>query len=282
MLKKMLFPMGGGDDIAERIYGALLVAKWYKTHIDILTCQLDPSIVYNMKMLLRGGVLVEEFLKSAKADINEQNRKNEEIFKQICKELDIKVTDELAQGEASASFVTREGKRSRVVEIESKFYDMIVAAAPTAGKITGTFEAAVMKSGKNVVVIPRKMQKFDPKKVLISWTGTAQSSFALTSSIPLLQQANLVHCISSRTSLGDDVESNKNRLCEYLKMHGIDVSFEVIDTALVPGVALNKTAIEGGFDIIVAGRHGENGLREMVLGPTSKFFLENTEIPVFM
>ncbi|KEA45696.1 universal stress protein [Campylobacter mucosalis] len=282
MVKKILFPIGAGDDVAPRIYGALLVAKWFKTHVDILTCQLDPSIVYNMKMTLRGGVLFEEFLKSAKAEIAEEHSKHKEYFDTSCKQLGIDVSDDLIEGKASASFLVRDGKRSAIVECESKFYDMVVAAVPLNGKITGTFESAVMKSGKNVVVIPRNLEKFEPNDILISWTGTPQSSRALTSSIPLLKQAKRVHCITSRASLGDDVEANKNGLEKYLKAHDINATFEVIDTTSIPGVALLKAATDGKFDLIVAGRHGENGLREMVLGGTSRFFLEHTHIPVFM
>lgn len=282
MVKKVLFPIGAGDDVAPRIYGALLVAKWFKTHMDILTCQLDPSIVYNLKMTLRGGVLFDEFLKSAKAELGEEHRKNEEIFAAAARDVGVKVSDMPVSGEASAKFIVRDGKRSAIVEQESKFYDMVVAAVPVDGKITGTFEAAVMKSGKNVVVIPRTMRSFDPTDILVSWTGTTQSSRALTGSLPLLKQAKRVHCITSRVSLGDDAEANLKGLEEYFKIHDISATFEVIDTASIPGMALLKAARDGKFNLIVAGRHGENGLREMFLGGTSKFFLEHTDIPVFM
>ena len=34
--KKILFPIGAGDDIEPRIYGALRVAKWFGAHMEIL------------------------------------------------------------------------------------------------------------------------------------------------------------------------------------------------------------------------------------------------------
>ncbi|CAD7288861.1 universal stress protein [Campylobacter suis] len=282
MVKKILFPIGAGEDVQPRIYGALLVAKHFNTHIDVLTCQLDPSIVYNMKMTLRGGVLFEEFLKSAKDEILAQHKKNEAIFKRICDELKVTVSATPMLGQATANFLIKDGKRSVIVERESKFYDMVVAAVPLDGKITGTFEAAVMKSGKNAIVIPRFMQNFNPKNILVSWTGTAQSSRALTSSLPLLKQADKVHCITTRAVLGDDDKASLDGLKGYFALHDINATFEIVETNNIPGVALTKAANDGNFNLIVAGRHGENGLREMVLGGTSKFFLENTQIPVFM
>ncbi|MBR8462480.1 universal stress protein [Campylobacter sp. faydin G-24] len=280
--KKILFPIGAGDDIEPRIYGALKVAKWLKTHIEVMAFQLDPSIVYNMKMTLRGGVLFEEFLKSAKSELEEESKQNENLFKKICADLDIKISDEYEEGICTAKFTTHRGKRSAIVKEKSKFCDMVIAAVPIDGRITGTFEAAVIKSGKNVIAIPRNLKEFSADNILVSWTDTSQSSRALTSSIGLLKRAKKVHCITSRVSLGDDTERNLQELEEYFKLHDIKATFDVIDTTSIPGEALLKAAKENKSDLIVAGRHGENGLIEMVLGGTSRFFLAHTDIPVFM
>ena len=280
--KKILFPIGAGDDIEPRIYGALKVAKWFNTHIEVLTCQLDPSVVYNMKMTLRGGVLFEEFLKSAKAELAVEHELNEKKFNKICSELNIKISYEVIDGECTAKFVVYQGKRSAIVEQESKFCDMVVAAVPIDGKITGTFESAVIKSGKNVIAIPRNLHEFSANNILVSWTATPQSSRALTSSLDLLKRAKKVHCITSKASLGANAEINLKKLEEYFKLHGISATFEVIDTTAIPGEALLRVAKDTNSDLIVAGRHGENGLMEMVLGGTSRFFLEHTTIPVFM
>jgi len=276
--KKLLFPIGAGDDIEPRIYGALKVAQWFKAHMEILTCQLDPSVVYNMKMTLRGGVLFEEFLKSAKSELAVEHEENEKLFNKICAELGIKVSDEIIEDVCTANFTIHNGKRSAIVEQESKFCDLVVAAVPLDGKITGTFESAVLKSGKNAIVIPRKMRDF----ILVSWTGTTQSSRALTGAIDLLKNAKKVQCITSKASLGDNAELNLKKLEEYFKIHGISASFEIIATTMIPGEALLKAANDRNADLIVASRYGENGLMEMVLGGTSRFFLEHTNIPVYL
>lgn len=280
--KKIFFPIGAGDDVKERIKGALLVAKYFSGHIEILACQLDPSVVYNMKMTLRGGVLYEEFLKAAKADLGLEHEQNEAIFNKLCAELGVRVSDTPLKGEASANFITKSGKRSLIVEQESKFCDMVVAAVPLDGKITGTFEAAVLKSGKNVIAIPRKLTKFSAENILVSWTGTPESSRAITSSLPLLKEAKRVKCITSKANLGDQSEASLKRLDEYFALHGINADFEVVGTFSVPGEPLLKAATDGNFDLIVAARYAENGFREIFLGGTTKYFLQNTTIPVFM
>ena len=280
--KKLLFPIGAGEDIEPRIYGALKVAQWLNTHMEILTCQLDPSVVYNMKMTLRGGVLFEEFLKSAKTELAVEHEENEKIFNKICSELGIKVTSDVIEDVCTANFTIHSGKRSAIVEQESKFCDLVVAAVPLDGKITGTFEAAVIKSGKNAIVIPRKMREFKADNILVSWTGTTQNARAITGAIDLLKKAKSVQCITSKASLGENTELSLKKLEEYFKVHGISATFDVIATTTIPGEALLKAANDRNIDLIVAGRHGENGLMEMVLGGTSRFFLQHTHIPVFL
>jgi universal stress family protein len=282
MLKKILFPIGAGNDIKQRINGALQVAKHFNTHIEILFCQLDPSVIYNMKMTLRGGVLYEQFLKAANDELDDERKKNERDFEELCALYDIKIAPAGSVEGASASMLTKCGKRSDLVARESQFCDMVVAAVPLDGKITGTFEAAIIRSGKPAIAIPRNLNKFSADSILMSWTGTTQSSKALTNSIPLLKAAKNVYCITSVANVGELSQDSLDGLKRYLELHGIKANYEIVNTTSIPGEALLKAAHDRGCDMIVAGRYGENGIREIVLGGTSKYFLANTDIPVFL
>ena len=82
--------------------------------------------------------------------------------------------------------------------------------------------------------------------------------------------------------MGDQSETSLKRLDEYFALHGINADFEVVGTFSVPGEPLLKAATDGNFDLIVAARYAENGFREIFLGGTTKYFLQNTTIPVFM
>lgn len=280
--KKLFFPIGAGEDYYERFYSALLVSRYFKAHLEILHCVIDPSLAFNIKSDIKGGVLCDEFLKSANDELYAKVNKIKQDFHRAANELGVRISKEIVANSPSADFVLRSGSRSQIIADESRFCDMVVAAVPLDGKITGTFESAVIKSGKSAIVIPRNLKEFKADSVLVSWTGTTQSSRALTSCISILEQASRVHCITSRTSLGDAADINLARLKEYFDIHGISASFEVIDTTNIPGEALLKQARAGEFDLIVAAKHADQGLKEIFLGGTSKFFLKNTDIPVFM
>ena len=151
-LKKIFFPIGGGEELAERIHGALLVNKFFGTHINIMACQLDPKMIYNVRMTLKGGVLMEEFLKSAGDEMRAEREEIKAIFDAECAKLGLDQNDD-DHVPNSAALRHMVGIRSELVEKYSKYCDLVLVSVPPTGSITGTFEAAVTKSGKPCIVI---------------------------------------------------------------------------------------------------------------------------------
>lgn len=279
--KKLFFPIGAGDDIASRIYGALLVNKFFGSHIEIMSCQLDPQIIYNVKMTLRGGKFFDEFLQNAKQEMQEEKDRIFNIFKQECEKLEISISNDPTK-QNSANLIHKTGNRSNIVANVSKYCDLVVAATPLDGKITGTYEAAVLKSGKNSITIPRNLKKFKPEKIIVSLTGTPQSTRSLTNSMFLLKQAKEVCCITSENYISENPQETQELISDYLKMHGVKASFKIVETTKTPGEALLYHAHNFGADLIVAAANDENGIREVFLGSASKYYLKNTDLPSFM
>lgn len=280
-IKKMFFPIGAGGELRERIHGALLVSKYFNTHLDIMACQFDPQTAQNIKMTLRGR-MQNEFLNSAQEELKIEQEEYLKIFNEECKKLGIEICD-AKKSSNSAKMINAVGFRSKLVEKYSKYCDLVIAAVPQNGKITGTFESAVLKSGKSCIVIPRVMKEFKADKILLCLTGSASSARALTNSLFLLKKAKKVHCIMTTHMLESSCEETKQRVKEYLALHDIDVSFEIFETSgKIPGQVLIEASQKDNYDLIVAGMEAEKGLKEAFLIGTSKYFLANTKIPVFM
>lgn len=280
-IKKLFFPIGGGDNFEDRLYGALLVSKALKTHISFLASQVDFSLVCNLEMALNRGNIFSTFKDTVISELDDEKKRNYEIFSSLCDKLGITISDKPVAGVPTAEFHTKEGVRSKVVEYEAKFCDMIVAACPPEGEPTATFDSAVIKSGKNAIVIPRTLTEFKADNILIGWNGTSSISRAITQSMFLLKNSKKVHIIVTNKYFQNEQTIEKDIL-EYLSFHGINATFEVVKTTSVPGEALLQNALNGKFDMVIASSYGENGLKEMYLGGTTKYFLQNTPIPVFM
>jgi len=269
--KKLFFPIGGGDELEERLHGAFLIAKTFDVKLDVLkTGHKTDSTVY--KSYLMPKDLLDELNKVVDANFETENQEFKTLFDDALEKIDL--DDSLVKCKM------REGLRSELVEEESKFCDLVIAAAPPSGVTTATFETAVLKSGKPVLMFPRIMRKFSTESVIIGWNNSPEVSRALTSSIEILKQAKKVHIITSSEYVED--LNIMEKVLNYLKEHGITATYEVIKTTRIPGQALLNSALDGHFDLIVAGAYGHKGLKELMFGGATRYLLENSTVPVFM
>jgi nucleotide-binding universal stress UspA family protein len=278
--KKLFFPVGGGDELQGRICGALLVAKHFNTHIEILVSQMNLT-----KTIPQGMGISDDILKRLEKiyleNLENDNKKDQEILKKCAKDLDIELSDYPVEGKTTAHLNVISGMRSKLVAQQSKFCDMVIVATPPKGEPTATFEAAVTESGKPVMIIPREMKKFSTDNILIGWNNSPQASRAVSEAIPMLKKAKKVHIVSSKEYTTDGYVRIK-ALQSYLKVHGIDTTFSVTKTTFVPGEALLNAAKEQGADLIVAGAYGHKGVKELFLGGSAKYILKHTHIPTFV
>lgn len=270
--KKMFFPIGGGEELEERLYGALLVAKYFNTHLEILKSYFKPALVED-------SVRLPQHVQETIDEISKNNLATEResfsaLLDKVKKDLHIKEDENL-----KISVRAKEGVRSSMIELYSKISDIVIAAAPPMGVPTATFETINHQSGKPVIMIPRVMRKFSLDSIVVGWNNSPESSRALTASIGILKKAKRVEVITSEGFINYD--SMLDDLTEYLSLHGINATSKIVKTTKIPGQVLLNHAVEGDFDIIVAGTHGQKGFRELMLGGTTKHLLENSNIPVF-
>jgi len=278
--KKMLFPVGGGNELESRINGALLVSKHFNTHLEI---QVSEA---NVHAGVPKGMVLPNEIADRLEHIQIENLKtimstHRHIFDDSCKKIDIIDSDVPVKDKASAHLTMGVGLRSTVVAQQTKFCDMVIAAAPQKGVATATFEAAVLESGKPVMIIPREMKEFKTDKIVIGWNNSPEVARAVSEAIPIMQNAKQVHIVSSKAYTTENLTRIKD-LRNYLAMHDIETTFELVKTTFVPGEALLKAAKEGGFDLIVAGAYCKKGLKEMMLGGSSRYMLEHTTIPALV
>ncbi len=269
--KKIFFPIGGGEELEERIYGAFLIAKHFGVKVEVLQSRLKSIIEMTDSMRLP-----KDIQKSIDEVLETQYKEKDEEFKTLVN----KVINEVSIDENLIDLKIKEGIRSNLIEQSSKFCDLVIAAAPPSGITTATFETAVLKSGKSVLMFPRVMKKFSFDSVIIGWNNSPEVSRALTSSIEILKLAKNVKIVSSLEYVKD--ESQLEEIVTYLALHGITASYEIVKTTRIPGQGLLNAALEGNFDLIVAGAFGHKGLKELMFGGTTRYLLENSTLPVFL
>jgi nucleotide-binding universal stress UspA family protein len=278
--KKMLFPVGGGDELEARIYGALLVAKSLNTHLEVLVSEA------NVRSGVPSGMVLPNEIVSRLENVQLENLKtvmdtHRKIFDRCCNELGIVESETPLKDQATAHVTMAVGVRSTMVAQQTKFCDMVIAAAPQKGVATATFEAAVLESGKPVMVIPRALKEFKADEIIIGWNNSPEVARAVSMAIPFMQKAKRVQIVSSKAYTTENLTRIRD-LRAYLAMHDIDATFELIETTFVPGEAILKAAHDGGFNMVVAGAYCKKGLKEMMLGGSSRYLLEHTTVPALV
>lgn len=276
---KMFFPIGGGDELQERIHGALLIGKYFQAHLEILKAKSNPSQIMNIDQSL-SPVILKQLNKMVKDDIKSDVLMHTTIVEEEAKKLGITISKKRIKGIPTAEMITARGYRSQLIEQESKYCDVVVVASPPKGKITATFETTITQSGKPALMFPRKMKSFSTKKIIIGWNNSPEVARAVSQAIPLMQKAKKVHIITSKEYTNDIVQITK--LQAYLACHDIETTYEVVKTTMIPGEALLSHAKKGNYDLIVAGAFGHKGFKELMLGGTTQHLLKHTNIPVFM
>jgi len=269
--KKLFFPIGGGEELEERLYGAFLIAKHFGVELEVLQSRLKSTIEMTDSMMLP-----KEIQNSIDEVLENQYREKDDEFKKLFQ----KVINEIGIKDSLVNLKIKEGIRSSLVEQNSKFCDLVIAAAPPSGIATATFETAVLKSGKSVLMFPRIMKKFSFDSVIIGWNNSPEVSRALTSSVEILKLAKKVKIVSSTEYAKEG--SQLEEIITYLALHGIKASYEIVKTTRIPGQGLLNAAVDGDFDLIVAGAYGHKGLKELMFGGTTRYLLENSTLPVFL
>lgn len=277
--KKLFFPIGGGEELRERIHGALIIGKYFNSHLEIFKSLAKPSQIMKFDDNLPETVL-KELNAMAKDKLDEDLYIHETIFKEEIKKIGNTISNTPIENTATAQISTGEGYRSKLIEQESKYCDLVIVSSPHNGRVTATFETTVTKSGKPALMFPREIKEFKTDKILIGWNNSPEISRAVSEAIPIMKNAKEVHIITSIEYTSDITQIKK--LQEYLLCHDIETTFEVVKTTSTPGEALLNNAKKGNFDLIIAGAFGERGLKEIMFGGTTNYILEHTHIPVFM
>ena len=189
--------------------------------------------------------------------------------------------------EADAGFGTAAG----VVVTHGRAADLIVIAqkAPTWSytDMLEEPERIAIESGRPVLVIPNAGDfTCPPKRVLVAWNGTRESTRAVFDALPLLKSATEVNVLwidpqRDKATAGDIPGAE---LCATLSRHGIHST--AIATKAAAGRRRHGTVgareKAAALDLLVMGAYGHTRLREFFLGGVSKHVFANMTCPVLM
>ncbi len=285
MIKAILVPATGSNSDNAVFASALTVARNFSAHIDFLHVRLDAAALAATMAADGGGAVVTGGLVERideEANRRETNAKG--LFQTFCEREQLPITDAPAgQAGPTAQWLRQVGDEAYWVAEYGRAADLSVIgrSADSPGISVDTIEAALLKSGRPVLIPPVAPLATLPETIVIAWKAAPEAARAVTAAKPLIATAKkiLIVTVAEEEGLSDQEGA---RLMTSLRWHGLDVSTR----HLQPGTAgAADTLLAAAHDegaLVVMGAYGHSRLREWVFGGFTQHVLRGAEVPVLM
>jgi len=174
------------------------------------------------------------------------------------------------------------GSPARALGIAGPVADFSVVSRPkpqSGGRARAFLLAALLDSGRPVLVLPQRQVHKLATCVVIAWNQSAEAAAAASAAIPLLRHADRVVIVSSGPE--NRAGPRSSQLSQYLAT--FDVEAECIRTR---GRDIEREIHEVyrqvRADLVVMGAYSRTRLREILFGGVTEHMLFATNLPVFL
>ena len=283
--RTLLVPVGAPDVGRSVLETALHLARRFDAHIEVLHVRPDPRGLVPYTGEGMDGSMIEEIMEVTEREGSDRAVRSREMFDDFAAETGLRVVEEPGEtAGVTLSWRTLVGREDEAVAVEGRLYDMIVLGRPIKDAALPspiTLEAALLDTGRPILVAPPVAGASMGGTAAIAWEGSPEAARAIADAIPLLDQAESVHILSAEAAQVSPVkpESLRRRLAR----HGIAsdiVHFECAASEL--GAAFLARAAEVGADLLIKGAYSQSRLRQLILGGRTRHILAHAEIPVLL
>ncbi len=283
-IKVVLTPLHGGDTDSAALAAALSVARQFSAHVDVMHVRADPRTMIPYIGEGMSGVLVEEMMASAEQQATERAARARKLFDDWRAQEGLPLAEQPGDGPGCA-WVELVGRADVMVARRGRLADLIVVSRPSgedvAATATETLEAALLESGRPLLVAAAAPAETLGRRIAIAWNGSAEAARAVGAALPLLADAGSVSVIA----VGDTAppEAGGDALVAYLARHAIEARLNSVEAGGAPvGKTLLAEAEGARADLLVMGAYTHSRLRELVFGGVTREVLGAADLPVLM
>ncbi|KJS39917.1 MAG: universal stress protein UspA [Rhodospirillaceae bacterium BRH_c57] len=263
---------------------ALVVGRDHNCHVRVLHVRPDPASAVPLVGEAMSGAMVDEMMSVCERQGTERARDVRQMFDQVCGRYAIPVTDEPpGPPEMSVAFLEEQGVEDDKVALRGRMADLIVVGRPKGDEepaLQATLNAALMDSGRPVLVAPRNPVTGIAKNCAIAWNGSAEAARAVAAALPFLIKARTVTIL-----VADEEEGTPSAqdLENHLAWHGVTAEIRrVVPSGSAVGAALLKACNDVSADLLVMGAYTHSRLRQLILGGVTRHVLDHAEVPVLL
>ena len=179
-------------------------------------------------------------------------------------------------------FVT--GPENREIALRGRLFDLLVVGQPreeSGGVDNAALEAALLDTGRPVLVASTKPCAIAGCNITIGWDGSREAAMSVRNALPLLSAAGHVEVVYAADGKDDEVDPTD--ITKYLHLHGIDAKARIIPIrSRKASQVLLDAASKNGNAILVLGAYGQSAMSEFMFGGVTRDVMSAATSPLFL
>jgi nucleotide-binding universal stress UspA family protein len=286
MIKTILVPATGSTADNSVFASALAVARAFAAHLEFLHVRVDAaSMAVTMSSEGGGSVMVGGLVERLDEEAELRERRARDLFDRFCAREGLAVVDTPPGPTApSAQWVRQIGLEPYWVAEHGRAADLMVIGRPIDGEGVApeTIEAAVLDSGRPVLIPAAAPLTALPETIVIAWKAAREAAHAVTAALPFLDLAKeiLILTVAEEENLSSE---EGHQLMTSLRWRGLRVSANRLQPdERSPADRLLAAAAERQA-LLVMGGYGHSRMREWIFGGFTRHVLQTAAaVPVLM
>jgi nucleotide-binding universal stress UspA family protein len=285
-MKYILVPATGGETDGPVFASALAIARRWGGHLAFLHVRVDVRqvLIAMASGDMGGGAGYDDILNSLEQDAASRQERAERSFRDFCAREQIAITGEPGSGSVTAEWRSETGEEPAWLARHGRVADLLVLGRAREGEAVAldVLEAALMATGRPILLAPAAAPQSLGKVVAIAWKDTREAARAVDAARSFIDAAERVVILSVQEGSGAD-DATCDRLLGALRWRNPGTSVRRFQAGgrAAPDVLLDAAA-RVGADLLVMGGYSHSRLREMVLGGFTRHVLQSAGIPVLM
>ena len=272
--KRIMVPVNGVDDAGHALGLAFDLGKRFGGEVMGIHAAAETSSILPYMGESMSGAMVENMITALDSAADAHLKAARAAF----------AAAQQASGSVAGQLAVHRGLEDDVLTRHGRLADLVIVPRPaskTALSESPTMQAAIMDTGRPVLVAPPGQAKALGGKILVAWNGSPQAARALAAALPLLREAEAITLLHIEEGSGG--APTVEDAVEYLAAHGCLARAVSQPRGHHPVAdALLLAAMNEGADLLVMGAYTHKRIRELIFGGATLEALLDATIPVLM
>ncbi len=276
----------GGARTEGCLKAAAEVAERADAVLDILHVSLDPRMALPMVGEGMAAGMIQDVIERNEQEGHARRSKAREAAEALAASKGqqlLEASEGTGRPGFSITWQALQGSETEIVKAAAPYRDLIVLDRPDLEEdayATVCVEAALMETGRAVLLIPPGGVGAAMRHIAIAWDGSAFATRAVAAALPFLSDAEQITMVAVEES---GKTSDLGALSRYLACHGLSAKSKTMPSGSGDtGAVLLETAAAAGADTLVMGGYGHSRLREFIFGGVTESVLRSAGMPVLM